>query len=70
MEPINLNGFQFTYQDNGEWIWKAVPFKRKVIAEKPHLKAVEDIELAYKRLFDRMLANIVKDSTRYLMGNE
>lgn len=66
---INLNGFEFTFTEDNEWIYKAIPFspeKKRVGKELPQIRVVEDIEENYKQAFDRMLASAVKDIAKYL----
>jgi hypothetical protein len=67
VHKILLNGWEYTLVD-GEWLYKAVPFspKKKVVSEKPQIKLVESLEHDYKHEFDKMLAGIVKDVTKYL----
>jgi hypothetical protein len=66
-QKINLNGFEFTFKDDGSWIYKAIPFSKvQKPIEKPQLRVVEDIEAKYKKLFDTMLFNTVREVTKYL----
>ncbi len=68
MDPqkIKLNGFEFTFQDDGSWIYKALPFKKERLPEKPHLKVVEEVETKYKNFFDVMLRETAKEIKQYL----
>jgi len=63
----NKNGFQFTFQEDGEWIWKAFIPRRQNAKEKPHFKVSEEIEKHYQQDFDKALAQAVKDITKYLV---
>jgi hypothetical protein len=66
---INLNGFEYTFTENSEWIYKAIPFspsKPKTGPEKPQIHLVEDIEASYKHAFEKMLAVAMKDIAKYL----
>lgn len=62
---IGGNGFEYTFNEDGTWFYKAVPFKIKV-AETPQIKGVIAIEKNYQELFDKKLVQIVKDIARYL----
>ncbi len=60
------NGFEYTYKEDGSWIYKAIPFKKKKPVEKPQIKVVELIEKNYQEFFDKRVAAIVRDITKYL----
>ena len=67
---INLDGWEFTYTEQGEWISKAVPFKSKSItSEQPHYRAVNEIEERYEQSMENCLAQSLKDIVRYLKVN-
>ncbi len=70
MEPkINLNGFEYTFTEEREWIFKAMPVQRKLhVQEKPQIKACIKIEEEYHKFFDEQLAHVVKDINKYLGG--
>ena len=62
------NGFKFIFNDDNEWVYKALPIKpKKKIAEDPQFKVIDDIEGKYKKDFDNCLGEIVKDVARYLL---
>lgn len=65
------NGFIFTFTDDREWIYKAVPipFQKKVV-EKPSYKVIEELEESYLNEFERTLVNTVKDISKYLYGKQ
>ena len=69
LSQINLNGFEFTFTEQSEWIYKAVPFAKKkgISREKPFIKLVDKLEENYKKEFDKMLASAVKNMTTYLV---
>lgn len=64
------NGFEFTFNEGGDWIWKAIkptPLAKKATTkEKPFFKVSEDIEKKYHQRFDAAILQGVKDVTRYL----
>lgn len=64
------NGFEYTFQENGDWIWKAIKptplAQKKSSKEKPFFNVSVDIEKVYHQRFDRALLDGVKDVTRYL----
>ena len=64
---INLhNGFEAIY-DDGEWLYKAIPFSvNKKVVEKPLYKVIEEIEEEYNKEFERALVGIVKNVTKLI----
>ena len=67
---ITLEGWQFTYTEQGEWISKAVPFKSKSItSEQPHYRVVNELEERYEKRMENCLAQSLKDIVRYLKVN-
>lgn len=64
---ISGNGFEFTYIDGHEFIWKALPVQKLHTAEKPQISAVVEIEKQYQKLYDKQLAHLVKSISRYLV---
>lgn len=71
MNTITLNnGFEYSLNADGDWIWKAVkttPLSSKNrMKEKPPFKVTSDIEKKYHQRFDRAIMDGVKDIVRYL----
>lgn len=68
------NGFEYTFKDDGSWIWKAIKptslASKKTSIEKPFFKVSLDIEKKYHQRYDRSLFNAVKDIARYLHGTD
>lgn len=66
---IYLNGFEYTFTDDREWIYKAVPLAPGKVksVEKPSHKVIEEIEQAYEDVFEKMLVGIVKNTTKVLL---
>jgi hypothetical protein len=66
------NGFEYTFQDDGSWIWKALKptplVQKKSTKEKPFFKVSIDIEKKYHQRYDKALLDGVKDIVRYLNG--
>lgn len=64
------NGFEYTFTENGEWLYKAIAptplAKKKIAVEKPAFKVSESIEKRYHQRYDKALIDAVKDVTRYL----
>lgn len=65
---INLNGWEFTYTERGDWISKAVPFSKSksILPEQPHYKIVNELEERYEKKMERCLAEGLKDIVKYL----
>lgn len=63
------NGFEFTFTDEREWIYKAIPFapQKPKVQEKPAYKVIEEIEEAYEDYFEKMLVNCVKEITKQIV---
>jgi hypothetical protein len=72
MEDIVLqgNGWKFTYDENGEYIAKAIPWKTKPIhAEQPPYQVCTELERHYEKRLQKHLASALKDIVRYLNVN-
>lgn len=70
LNQINLNnGFVAIFNDEREWIYKAVPFVgKKPVREDPVYQVINDIEKHYQDDFNKCLVTVVKDVSRYLIG--
>lgn len=61
-------GFEYTFTEKGDWLYKALPVRKLQVQEKPQIKVCNDIEEAYHKFWGNQLAHIVKDISRYLSG--
>lgn len=59
------NGFEYTFLEDGSYLYKAVPFKKKVV-ETPQIRAVLEIERNYLGVFNKRVGGIVRDIEKYL----
>lgn len=64
---IKSNAFEYTFLENGDWLFKAIPLKKKKFVEKPQIKVVEEIEKNYLETFEKRMVGITKDITKYLL---
>ena len=66
---LHGNGFDYTFNEDGTWIYKAVPFKKvekKKESDKPQIKAIYKIEENYLEHFNKTCNLIAKDISKYL----
>ena len=64
---IKGNGWQFTYDDKGEYTTKALPIKIiQVHGEQPPFDVCCELEKSYSDFFDKHLKQAMGDINRYL----
>lgn len=63
---IKTNAFEYTFLENGDWLYKATPLKKKV-SEIPQIKVVIEIEKVYQEAFNKRMVGITKDIAKYLL---
>lgn len=63
---LRSNCFEYTFLPNGDWIYKAIPFK-KVTKEQPMFSICLEIEHSYQKKYDRMIKDSVIQITKFLL---
>lgn len=64
---IAFDGLECEFTEEGEWLYKASPFKSKVAhPEQPHYQVVNELEDRYSKLLENSLTEALKDIVRYL----
>jgi len=64
---IKSNIFEYTFLDNGDWLYKAVPLKKLKPIEKPQINVVNEIEKHYLEYFEKRVVGISRDIAKYLL---
>lgn len=65
---LSGNGFEYTFQEDGSWLYKAIPLNPLKVkpVEKPQIKAVVEIERNYLGAFEKRMRDLSTDITKYL----
>lgn len=67
LNRIVFNGLECEFTEQGEWLYKAVPFKSKPsLPEQPHYQVINELESKYSDLLEDRLSDALKDIVRYL----